>query len=209
MTYTIETLKKLSKVELGTGDRLCRVIAKKGMIGSKQMESQAAILPAVSINTVQQLLMNDAGKEWFCNAVAKLQDELVRNRIAAGHMSVYDNHIDSDSILTLMESENSVQRFSKESIAVWFKNVLSTPLRAAIVDKMPAASDAVIDKLLGNYLESFQVLAGRNPSMKAEVKAGLLRALDFVPADHESVTAIEVIRRLNDVTEATVILAAL
>jgi hypothetical protein len=209
MTYTIETLKKLSKLELGANDRLCRIIAKKGMIGSRTMESQAAILPAVSANVVQQLLMKDAGKEWFCNAVEKLQDELVRNRIAAGHLSVYDNHIDAESILGLMETENSVQRFSKESIKVWFDSVLCAPLTDAIVAKMPTATPAVVNKLVGNYLESFQILAGRNPSMKAEVKAGLLRALDFVPADHESVTAIEVVRRLNEVTEATVILAAL
>jgi hypothetical protein len=209
MTYSIENLKTIAKKEVPAGMRLCRVIAKKGVIGSKTMESQGCFVPAVSVNLLNQLLLQEVGKEFLCNAVAGVQDSLIRARIAAGHMAVYDNHIDVESLLSAMQEENAVARFSKESIAKWFNEVLFDPLHDAIKAKMGNVSDDMMRKLLNNYLEQFQVLAQRNPSMKAEVKAGLLRALDFVPEGHESVTAIEIVRRLNDVQEASVLLAAL
>ena len=71
------------------------------------------------------------------------------------------------------------------------------------------ADDSKLNQLLANYLDSFQVLAGRNPSMNNDVKASLIRAMEFLPEDHDSVTAQEIARRLAEVQEATALLAAL
>ncbi len=209
MTYTIESLKKLAKLELGLGDRLSRIIAKGGKIGSRSMESVGCIVPAVGSSLLSGVMGDKRGQEFLASCVAGVQDKLIRARVAAGHLTVYPDHIGLEALLGAMEVENEVTRFSKESIKVWFNEVLHDPLHDALKAKMPAASDEVLRKYLANYLESFQVLAQRNPSMKAEVKAGLLRALDFVPADHESVTATEIVSRLAVVQEASVILAAL
>jgi hypothetical protein len=74
---------------------------------------------------------------------------------------------------------------------------------------MIALPEDKVRKLAENYLTSFQLLAGRNPTMPNAIKAGLIRALEFLPEDHDSVTANEIATRLATVTEASEMLAAL
>jgi hypothetical protein len=209
MTYQIENLKKLSKIELGTGDRLVRVIAKKGMIGKKRMESQGVIIPAVSVSMLNALVNSEVGREYLCGAVAGVQDALVRRAVEAGKMALFAEQFDLDAIEAAMRAANESGRFSKESIKVWFDEYLRDPLAAAIRAKMGAIADDKVEKLCGNYLASFQLLAGRDPTMSNAVKAGLIRALEFLPEDHDTVTGNEVATRLATVQEASEVLAAL
>ena len=104
MTYQIESLKKLSKVELGSGDRLCRIIAKGGKIGNREIESQGVIIPAVSVSILNALINDDNGREYLCNAVASVQDAIIRKLIEQNKSAVFDNQFDLSAIIAAMQA---------------------------------------------------------------------------------------------------------
>ncbi len=209
MTHQIESLKKLSKIELGTGDRLCRIIAKGGKIGAKTMESQAAIVPVVAVSILNSLVNDPVGREYLCNAVADVQDSIIRSLVEKGKLAIFEEQIGLSAIIDAMKATNESQRFSKESIKAWFDAHMVIPLTDAIVAKYAGIDNAKVNKMLAQYLDSFQVLAGRNPSMPAAIKNGLIRALEFLPDDHDTATATEIVTRLQNVQEPTAMLGML
>jgi hypothetical protein len=209
MTHQVESLKKLSKVELGTGDRLCRIIAKKGKIGGRSMESQGVIIPTISPSILNVLVNDPIGREYLQSAVESVQDGIIRKAVESGKLAIFDHQIEVANMIEAMRVANESVRFSKESIATWFNEFLFDPLVAQIKLKMIALPEDKVRKLAENYLTSFQLLAGRNPTMPNAIKAGLIRALEFLPEDHDSVTANEIATRLATVTEASEMLAAL
>lgn len=207
MTYIIENLKTASKKELGATERLCRVIAKSGKVENRVIESQGVILNKLSVNSISVIANNEAGAEFLLNAVYGVQDGIVRKLVAAGKMSVFDEQIGIDAILAAMAESNEVSRFSTKSIAAWFESDMKPVLSAALQAK--GFNGAAMDKMLSNYLASFQVLAGRNPSMDTTIKAGLIRALELLPEGYESVTCNTIAEKLATVQQASAILAAL
>ncbi len=207
MAIQITTLKAAQKIELGDNTRLVRIIAKKGMIGNRTMESQGCILGSLSANALQLIMANDAGKEYLLNAVYSVQDGIVRKLVENGKMAIFEEQISIDAILNAMQSENESGRFSGKTIEQWFNDVMTPVLTVALNEK---GYSAQCDKLLKSYKESFMILAQRNPSMSQSIKAGLIRALELLPDDaQEYAVTLEIARRLADVQEASAMLAAL
>lgn len=207
MTYAINTLKIESKKELDSNSRLVRIIAKGGKVENRVIESQGIIIPALSINAIQLVLNNPVGAEFLLNSVYSVQDSIIRKLIANGKNQIFDAEFSIEKIIESMNELNETTRFSKESIAKCFDSIIKPVLESALVEK---GYGNQADKLVKNYLESFQILAGRNPSMNANIKAGLVRCLELVPeAQQDDATLVEIARRLSEVQEATAILAAL
>lgn len=188
--YQIESLKAVQKKEVSENQRICRVIAKKGQIGNRTMDSQGVILNRVSVNLVQLLLGDENGAEWLRGKVESVQDAIVRKMVEGGKLAFYDDQIDMGSILAAMKSDNESGRFSKETIAAWFKDTMAPVLREKIVEKYTGISEDKIVKMLDAYLVNFSVLAQRQPSMPAETKAGLIRAMGFLAEDSEDADII-------------------
>ena len=209
MTYQIQNLKVASKIELAEGNRLVRIIAKSGKVNGREMESQGCIIPELRKNTLSVILDNEHGFEFIKNAVQSVQDELIRKLVGQGKMAVFDSQFDLDAILVSMRESVESTRFSKESIGKWFVEHMQPVLVDAIQSKMPGIDGSQLAKLLGNYLESFQILAARQPTMKDSIKAGLVRALELLPEDHDTVCANEIAARLAVVQDAQVTLLAL
>lgn len=212
--FNVESLKTISKKEVPAGNRLARIIfkdVKRNGVVVETKDSKGLWVNAITDNMLAVISTQPAGAEYLRGCIAGVQDGIIRSLIEKGKVTISEDEIDYQRILQAMAiiNESGADRFSKESIASWFNSVLLAPLSAAIKAKMDGISDSQLNKLLNNYLESFQILAGRNPSMNNNVKAGLIRALEFMPEDHESATALEIVRRLNDVQEASVTLAAL
>jgi hypothetical protein len=207
MTYQIESLKKLSKIELGNGDRLCRII-KKGE-KSKLTESMGVIVPAVHVSILNALVNNEVGKEFLCNAVAGVQDGLIRKLAEAGKLAFFDSAIDIDAMLEAMQAENETVRFSKESISKWFSSILQPVLIDAIKAKYDGIAESKLSQMLASYLASFQILASRQPSMDSKVKASLIRALEFLPEDTDDAVTNEIASRLAVVQDASVLIEML
>lgn len=186
MTYQIINLKNAVKQEPETGFRLCRVIAKKGKVGDRMMESQGCILPATRLNTLQVLLADTVGKDWLCGKVDEVVDSLVRKAVEQGKHNIFDDQISVGAILAAMAVQESATRFSKESIGAWFDADIAPLLREAILQKVTGISEDKLDHLIKGYREDFQTLAAREVFMAPEMKAKLQKALNLLPDDYES-----------------------
>ena len=209
--YNVESLKTISKKEVPAANRLARIIFKKDRKTGEEKESRGLWVADIT-NGMLQLISTDArGAEFLRGCIAGVQDSIIRSLIEKGKVVIGADEIDHEKILAAMAAinESSSDRFSKESIATWFAAHMLEPLQAAIREKIVGISDGKLKQLTDNYLASFQILAQRNPSMNNDIKAGLIRAMEFLPEDHESATAMEIARRLAEVQEATAILAAL
>lgn len=207
--YNVESLKTIGKQEVATGNRLARVIFKKDRKTGEEKESKGLMIPAVSLTMLSVISQDATGAEYLSNCIASIQDSLIRKLIEGGKLSINGEEIDTAHILAAMAATNETERFSKESIKTWFVEYMKPALIDVIKEKMLGISESKLAQLLHNYLESFQILAGRNPSMSNDIKAGLIRAMEFLPEDHDSGVAQEIARRLTEVQEASVTLAAL
>lgn len=207
--YNIESLKAISKKEIPAHNRLARIIFKKDRKTGEEKDSKGVWVPVIGRAMLDLISCDDRGAEFLCNTIAGVQDALIRRVVESGKYVVSADEIDYEKILAAMAAANETERFSKESIKVWFVEYMQAPLAAAIKDKMSGIADSKLNQLLANYLDSFQILAGRSPSMSNDVKAGLIRAMEFLPEEHDSATAQEIARRLAEVQEATAMLAAL
>ena len=207
--YNVESLKVISRKEVPATMRLSRIIFKKDRKTGVEKDSKGLFVSDLTNNMMQLIATDERGVEFLKGKIAEVQDSIIRKLIDAGKLVINSDEIDYEKILSAMAQSNESVRFSKESIAVWFNEYLLDPLSAAIQEKMAGISADKLNKLLANYLESFQLLAGRTPSMSNAIKLGLIRAMEFLPEDHDSVTAQEIARRLAEVQEATAMLAAL
>ena len=209
MAYQIEALTRFKKVEPQAGERIARLLAKKGMIEGRAVESQGVLLPVVSIGMLNALVSDTAGQQWLRARVQDVQDSIIRRLIGAGKASFFDDQIGIYAVLRVMSSELESTRFSKESIKVWFDGSLRSLLAARLSEKNPAMQSSVVQKLCDQFLERFMSLAGRNVSMDLKTKDQLLKAIELLPEEHESATAAELLERLQEVGEDSGIAGAL
>lgn len=210
--YNVESLKTIAKKEVPEGNRLSRIVfkdVKKNGVVVESKESKGLWVPQITDAAVQYVATNEIGIEYLRAAIAGVQDSIIRKYVAAGRLTVSSDQIGIADILDAMKTATESERFTKESIAKWFSEFLKEPLADAIRNKMEGISQSHLDKLLGNYVENFQILAGRNPSMSNVIKAGLIRAMEFLPEDHDSITACTIAEKLAAVSEASVELCAL
>lgn len=209
MAYQIEALTRFKKVEAAAGERVSRLLAKKGVIEGRTVESQGVLIPVVSLAMLNGITADVNGQQWLRSKVQDVQDALIRKMIGAGKVSFFDDQIGIDACLRVMAAEMESTRFSKESIKVWFDGSLRGLLAARLSEKNPAMQQSVILKLCDQFLERFVSLAGRNVSMDLKTKDQLLKAIELLPADHESATATEIMERLQEVGEDSGIAGAL
>lgn len=209
--YNVESLKTISRKEVPELNRLARIIYKKDKKTGIEKESKGLFVAAITENLLQVIANDPRGSEFLRNAVAGVQDSVIRKLVDNGKLVINSDEIDYNAILATMAqaNETSGARFSKESITAWFNEYLLAPLTDAIKNKLPTMGSNQLDKLLSNYLESFQILAGRNPSMSNKVKESLIRAMEFLPEDHDSAVACTIAEKLAAVSEASIELMAL
>lgn len=198
--YVLKSLKQVSKQEVPEGMRLLRVIHK-----GKEKESQGCFVPVVSDAMTQALLVKQEGLEWIKHQLQGVQEQIVR---ALGRDTFSSDQIGHDAILAYLTAENVRERFSKESIAEWFKSDMASHLVTALHAK-GITDDAKLAQILGSFLASFQLLAGRDPSMPEAIKDQLIKALNLLPEGYENPTAEKIAEKLNAVKEASAIIDAL
>lgn len=207
--YNVESLKVISKKEVPAANRLARIIYKKDRKTGIEKDSKGLWVAEITGNMLQLIANDERGAEFLKGKIAEVQDSIIRKLIDTGKIVINSDEIDHNVILAAMAQSNESVRFSKESIAAWFSEHMKQPLEDAIRSKMAGISNDKLNKLISNYLESFQILAQRQPSMSNEIKTGLIRAMEFLPEDHDSVVACTIASKLSEVQEASVTLAAL
>lgn len=205
------SVRNLSEIkEAPEGFRIARVIAKKGKIGERECKSQGAVLKSLSRSKIDWFLNSEVGEQFFRNALEQVQDSLLRAQVENGKLSVHESAIDAESILQAITVAVESARFSKDSIEKWFVEHMQEVLTTQITAKYDGISDDKLSAMLKNYLVSFQILAGRNPSMADSTKAGLIRAMEFLDENSEEhPTTVEIARRLVEVSAPTEMLEML
>lgn len=209
MAYQIEPLTRFKKVEVHLGERIARLLAKKGVIEGRTIESQGVLIPVISLPMLNGIMADPNGQQWLCSKVQDVQDTIIRKLIGAGKASFFDDQIGLHAVLKVMTAEVESTRFSKESIKGWFDAHLRGLLVAKLAERNPAMQQSVILKLCDQFMERFMSLAGRNVSMDLKTKDQLLKAVELLPEDHESATATEILERLQEVGEDSGIAGAL
>jgi hypothetical protein len=176
--------------------------------GKKGKSGNCIVVPAVS-ESVLTLVFNHAdGKAWITDCIDDLRSEIASAINKKGEV-ISSDKLGIDALLVAMRTANESQRMTKESITNWFNADLAPLVASRICEKMFGIADDKLTKLVEAYAEKFASLAGREVSMKDEVKAMLIKALELLPDEYEHPIATKVIAKLTKVEETTEILTAL
>jgi hypothetical protein len=116
---------------------------------------------------------------------------------SAGKQAIFDEQIGVGAILEAMATVNAAQRFSKESIAGWFKADLLPLLVNAIKVKLPSISQDKIDSICDGYLRDFQLLAAREVMLSNEVKIKLEKAMMLLEDGYENPVSEKISEKLS------------
>jgi len=205
--YTVKNTKDLDKdldTTVNTVLPISRTDGKKGKSGL------CIVVPCVSDSVLSLVQINPVGKQFLINCLDDLRSRIASAINKNGGMITSDR-IGIDAMLAAMSKENESQRFTKESIAVWFAEYLEPLLAARIKERNAGIAADKLDKAVAGYLVSFQVLANKpdNRNMHKDIRAQLLTALSLLPEDHDTVTAEEIAARLEVIQEASASLLAL
>lgn len=176
--------------------------------GKKGKSGLCIVVPVTSDSVVSLVTASDIGKAWIVDAIDDVRSRIASAINKAG-LTITSDKIGIDGILAQMKLETESQRMTKDAIGAWFDSDLAPLLSARIQEKMAGIAADKLAVLVGNYKATFQTLAGRDVSMSEQVKAGLIKAMELLPAEYEHVIGTKVLEKLVDVSEAKVMLAAL
>lgn len=173
--------------------------------GKKGKSGLAMVVDALSENSLQRILLSDAGKKWIADSLNTIRGRLASTVIATGG-TVQRATIGTDAIIAAMMAEVESQRISKESIGNWFDADLSPLVAEKVRTKMPTLADNKVEEVVKAYRTKFQVLASQEPSMDADTKAALLSVLDLLPEDYSSVIGDKIMARMERVDTSSLLM---
>ena len=171
----------------------------------------------IKVNALSDAVLNvvyvDAiGKQFLINAIDKVRSEIASSLNKDGKQ-ITDDKIGVTAILAAMKASVESQRFTKESIKVWFDEHLAALLQNAIESKYVGITSDKVLKMVNDYCDAFQMLASRAVNgkyeMKTDIRNGLLRVLELLPEDHDTVTGNEIATRLDNTIEPVATMLAL
>lgn len=173
--------------------------------GKKGKSGLAMVVDALSENSLQRILLSDAGKKWIADSL-----NTIRGRLASAHLAVGSqvnrDAIGVNAILAAMVAEAESQRISKESIGNWFDSDLASLVAEKVLAKLPTLAEDKVEEVVKAYRTKFQVLAAQEPSMDADTKAALLSVLDLLPEDYSSVIGDKIMARMAKVDTSSLLM---
>jgi hypothetical protein len=176
--------------------------------GKKGKSGIVCVAPAIS-EPVATVFYNDAiGKAFIVDVLEGLRSRIISG-LHAGSRLISDEAIGVTAMLATAKLVVEGSRMTKEAIGIWFDADLTLLVSARIREKMAGISDDKVAKLVSGYRTAFESLSAREVSMSAEVKASLLKAMDLLPEDYDSVVGGKVLSKLVAAEEAKEMLAAL
>ena len=176
--------------------------------GKKGKSGLVAVMPSIS-ESVSAVFLNDpVGKAFVVDALASLRSK-VASALHAKGKDITSETIGIDALLALAKAETESQRMTKEAIGIWFDADLSQYIDQRIREKLAGIAQDKLDKLVLGYRERFQTLSMREVNMPLEVKAQLVKAMELLPEDYESIIGEKVAAALAKAEEASESLMAL
>lgn len=173
--------------------------------GKKGKSGLAMVVDALSENSLQRVLLSDAGKKWIADSLNTIRGKLASAHLASGG-TVSRETVNTYAIIAAMAAEAESQRISKESIGNWFDSDLAGLVADKVRAKMPTLADNKVEEVVKAYRTKFQVLAAQEPSMDADTKAALLSVLDLLPEDYASVIGDKIMARMERVDTSSLLM---
>jgi hypothetical protein len=176
--------------------------------GKKGKSGIVCVAPAIS-EAVTTVFYNDAmGKAFIVDVLEGLRSRIISS-LHAGNKLISDEAIGVTAMLATAKLVVEGSRMTKEAIGVWFDADLALLVSARIREKMAGISEDKVAKLVSGYRTAFESLSAREVAISDEVKASLLKAMDLLPEDYDSVMGGKVLAKLVAAEEPKEILAAL
>jgi len=173
--------------------------------GKKGKSGLVMVVEALSENSLQRILLSDAGKKWIADSLNTIRGKLASAHLAIGG-TVSMETVNTYAIIAAMVAEVESQRISKESIGNWFDSDLAGLIADKVRANMPTLADDKVEEVVNAYRTMFKVLASQEPSMDADAKAALLSALDLLPEDYSSVIGDKIMARMAKVDTSSLLM---
>lgn len=173
--------------------------------GKKGKSGLAMVVDALSDNSLQRVLLSDAGKKWIADSLNTIRGKLASAQLAIGG-TVSRETVNTDAIIAAMVAEAESQRISKDSIGNWFDSDLAGLVADKVRAKMPTLAEDKVEEVVKAYRIGFQVLAGQGPSMGADTKAALLSVLGLLPGGCSSVIGDKIMARMAKVDTSSLLM---
>jgi len=208
-TANVYSVHKTTDISAGENEILLPISRTDGKKGKSGLCIKVSALSDAVLNVVY---VDAIGKQFLINAIDSVRSK-VASALNKDGKPITDDKIGVTAILAAMKAEVESQRFTKESIKVWFDDFLAPLLQVAIEEKYVGITSDKTLRMISDYCEAFQLLVSRPVSgkyeMKAEVRNGLLHVLELLPEDHDTVTGNEIASRLEKTVEPAAMLLAL
>ena len=205
----VYSIHKTSDVTAGENEILLPISRTDGKKGKSGLCIKVSALSDAVLNVVY---VDTIGKQFLINAIDSIRSK-VASQLNKDGKQITDDKIGVTAILAAMKAEVESQRFTKESIKVWFDDYLAPLLQSAIEAKYVGITSDKTLRMSSDYCEAFQLLASRpvggKYEMKADCRNGLLHVLELLPEDHDTVTGNEIAARLEKTVEPAAMMLAL
>jgi hypothetical protein len=191
-----------------TGQRLSKVSYKtisdktNPLYGVKR-ESKCVSIPIISSEEVRNnitLLMPH-----IVEFVAGVQDKIIRESVDNGALNISMESISMASCLEYLDNNNESGRLTKESVGIWFNEVIQDNLAMALMEKLgvsevPTAQEsAQVMKVIEQFRDKVSGLAGGKTSYEPKLCESLKKCLVLAPEGDS--LAMRFIGRLDTMIE--------
>lgn len=170
------------------GQRLAKITYKVDKATGIKPESKAVSIPVITFDAIQPHLASL--KDEIVAMVHGAQDKLIRSKVEAGAIEVQDTECNLQATIAWMLEESG--RLTGETIRGWFQDTLRDNLMVTFADKLgigetPSKEQAdKLAKVLQGYEDTFAKLASGAASFTELQKANMLKALELVEDDEDS-----------------------
>ena len=205
MTFTAYTTIQAKTIPDDLDTSIYTVIPIARNDGKKGKSGMVMVVDALSENSLQRILLSDAGKKWIADSLNTIRGKLASAHLAIGG-TVSMETVNTYAIIAAMVAEMESQRISKESIGNWFDSDLAGLIADKVRANMPTLADDKVEEVVNAYRTMFKVLASQEPSMDADAKAALLSALDLLPEDYSSVIGDKIMARMAKVDTSSLLM---
>lgn len=123
--------------------------------------------------------------------IYKVQDDIIRERIAGKAVHVTNAEISVESCCNWLEEVENGGRMTKVGLQSWFDATLVESLTVRLADKMgisdtpTAAEVSKVDALVAEYKDKISALAGGKTSYSPKLAKSLIAAVELVPSDDD------------------------
>lgn len=173
------------------GQRLAKITYKVDKATGVKPASKAVSIPVISFAMIEPHLASL--KDEIVALVHKAQDGLIRSKVEAGASEVQEQDCNMQATIAYMLEESG--RLTGDTIREWFNEALRDNLMMVVADKLGIGDTPTkeqsdkLAKYIKGYEDTFAKLASGAASFTDMQKQNMLKALELVDDEEDSLKA--------------------